>query len=293
MKKSIVVGVNDSGSSEAAVEWAMKRAARLKLPVVLVHAVDDRWSSEAPEFHNVLSKAGHALVARAQARALELEPGVHVEAMMMWGSPGYVLKRQSKRAEMMVVGSGSSWPRGPVTDRALQVAAAAACPVAVIAGAKDDGGAAAASGTGVLVGVDGSEESVQAVAFAAAEADRMGQELTVLHVFGAATRWVERGIPESDLAKFIAEEEELIMGETVAGLADKYPDLVVHRVLDSQHEPAVALVAAAQHAALLVLGSRGAGGFKRLMLGSTAHAVLTEVPCPTIITRLTKVKLSK
>jgi nucleotide-binding universal stress UspA family protein len=37
-----------------------------------------------------------------------------------------------------------------------------------------------------------------------------------------------------------------------------------------------------------VLGSRGKGGFERLLLGSTAHAVLTQPPCPTVITRTHK-----
>ena len=74
------------------------------------------------------------------------------------------------------------------------------------------------------------------------------------------------------------------------GLTDKYPDLVVHQELETDTEPAKALVDAAAKARLLVIGSRGRGGFSRLVLGSTAHAVLLNVPCPTIVTRLEKVK---
>jgi nucleotide-binding universal stress UspA family protein len=58
----------------------------------------------------------------------------------------------------------------------------------------------------------------------------------------------------------------------------------VHRVLETKMEPAGALVRAAAEAQLLVVGSRGRGGFKRLLLGSTAHAVLTHIPCPIVIT---------
>jgi nucleotide-binding universal stress UspA family protein len=49
-------------------------------------------------------------------------------------------------------------------------------------------------------------------------------------------------------------------------------------------------VEAAANARLLVIGSRGRGGFSRLLLGSTAHAVLLRVPCPTVVTRVHKIK---
>jgi nucleotide-binding universal stress UspA family protein len=57
--------------------------------------------------------------------------------------------------------------------------------------------------------------------------------------------------------------------------------------------PAEALLAYAATARLLVVGSKGHGAFKRLLLGSTAHAVLGKIPCPTIITRLHTVKHSE
>ncbi|HEY1157209.1 MAG TPA: universal stress protein, partial [Arthrobacter sp.] len=57
-------------------------------------------------------------------------------------------------------------------------------------------------------------------------------------------------------------------------------------VMETVLEPADALLRAAAGARLLVLGSRGKGGFERLLLGSTAHAVLTQPPCPTVITRM-------
>jgi nucleotide-binding universal stress UspA family protein len=80
----------------------------------------------------------------------------------------------------------------------------------------------------------------------------------------------------------------LVLSETLAGLRQEYPDLVVHSVLETVLEPADALVRAAAGARLLVLGSLGRGGFGRLLLGSTAHAVLTQPPCPTVITRMHK-----
>jgi nucleotide-binding universal stress UspA family protein len=88
----------------------------------------------------------------------------------------------------------------------------------------------------------------------------------------------------------VAEEERVVLAETVAGLAEEYPDLTVKQVLVTDREPAKALVDAARGTKLLVLGSRGRGSFRRLLLGSTAHAVLAQLPCPTIITRVRRGK---
>ena len=179
---------------------------------------------------------------------------------------------------MLVVGSGAPHLGGSLRDRALQVAAAAKCPVAVI-GVHDTEGR-----KGVVVGVDGSEEATQAVAFAAAEADREGEELTVVYAVWQPDKWVDSGALTQTLSQRIEDEEQMVLAETVSGLREDYPDLVVHKVLDTVMEPAAALVKAAEGASLLVVGSRGRGGFRRLLLGSTAHAVLTHLPCPTVIT---------
>jgi nucleotide-binding universal stress UspA family protein len=97
-------------------------------------------------------------------------------------------------------------------------------------------------------------------------------------------------LPKSGLAESILEEDRIVLAESVAGLGDKYPDLVVHQQLETDTEPAKALVEAGKKSRLLVIGSRGRGGFTRMVLGSTAHAVLVNLPCPTIVTRVHKVK---
>ncbi|WP_416417248.1 universal stress protein [Paenarthrobacter aromaticivorans] len=287
MKEAIVVGVSDSPSSDAATRWAMQRAAALKLPVELIHAVDDRWAYDAVGYNEWIRESGVKFLAMAKDRASKLEPTVEVTTDLVSGGAGYALRKKSKRASMVVIGSGHSWVGGSLTDRALQVAAVAQCPVAVI-GEHD-----MANRHGVLVGTDGSEESTQAVAFAAAEADREGQELTVLHAFHLPEPVVSRGMPPGNFSEIVAEEERVVLAETVAGLADKYPDLKLHQVLETHMRPAEALLAAAATARLLVVGSKGRGGFKRLLLGSTAHSVLGKLPCPVIISRVHTVKHSE
>lgn len=285
MSEAIVVGIADSPSSEAALRWAMQRAAALKLPVQLVHSVDDRWSYVG--YVEMIRVAGVELLAAAKARAAAMEPTVSITTDLVSGGAGYALRKRSKKASMIVIGSGHAWVGGSLNDRALQIAAVSRCPVAVI-GEHD-----VTERHGVLVGVDGSAESTQAVAFAAAEADREGQELTVLHAYRAPAPRIGRGVPQSDFPGLLEEEERVVLAETVAGLSEEYPDLVVHRTLETHLHPAEALLMAAATARLLVVGSRGRGSFKRLMMGSTAHAVLTKLPCPTIITRVSPVSKSK
>ncbi|MCO4239657.1 universal stress protein [Pseudarthrobacter raffinosi] len=281
--KPIAVATNDSPQSQAAVKWAAHRATRAGLPLIILHAVDDRWVAEPIPWTAMLVEKGEELLEAAAGRVRGTVP-IEITTKLLEGSVAGALGKYSTKASMLVVGSGGTHLGGSLTDRALQVAAAAKCPVAVV-GMHDLEGR-----SGVLVGVDGSEEATQAVAFAAAEADREGQELTVLYAFSGPNRWVKAGLPTSSLAELIEEEEQIVLSEAVAGLREDYPDLVVHKILESEKEPAEALVQAAAAARLLVVGSRGRGGFKRLLLGSTAHAVLTHLPCPAVITPIQRRK---
>lgn len=279
--KPIAVGITDSPASNAALLWAAARANRLKCPLAVVNVVDDRWMAvEVLPYLEVLRESGLALLKEAGEKATAAEPGLQVTLQLLEGGIGAALGDYSKNASMLVLGT-SGRTRGALTDRALQAAAAAECPVAVIGDGQD-------AGSGIVVGVDGSREATQAVAFAAAEADALGEELTVLYAFTGPNRWIAAGLPQSSFATHVMEEEQIVLAETEAGLRQDYPDLAVQSVMETVLEPADALVRAAAGARLLVLGSRGKGGFERLILGSTAHAVLSQPPCPTVITRMHK-----
>lgn len=283
MTQPIAVGITDSAASNAALAWAAARARRLRTPLVIVHVLDDRWmSGEALPYIDVLRESGLELLGEAAKRVRDGAPDLQVSSELLEGGIGSSLGSYSANVSMLVLGT-SSHPRGALTDRALQAAATAQCPVAVV-------GAGQEAGRGVVVGVDGSEEATQAVAFAAAEADALGEELTVAYAFTGPNRWIKAGLPSSRFAGHVLEEEQIVLSETVAGLRQDHPGLVVHGLLETVLEPADALVEAAADARLLVVGSRGRGSVSRFLLGSTAHAVLSRPPCPTVITRLRKVR---
>ncbi|HAG57828.1 MAG TPA: universal stress protein UspA [Arthrobacter bacterium] len=282
----IAVATNDSAQSQAAVLWAAQRAANAHLPLVILHVVDDRWTAEPVAFTGMLLEKGGELLETAAGRVRGTVL-VEISTKVLEGGVAGALGKYSTKVSMLVVGSGAAHLGGSLTDRALQVAAAAKCPVAVIGDQEIE------DRQGVVAGVDGSEEATQAVAFAAAEADREGQELTVVYAFRGPDRWIDSGALTEHLAQRIVDEEQVVLSETISGLAEDYPDLVVNKVLKTDKEPAAALVQAAGAARMLVVGSRGRGGFKRLLLGSTAHAVLTHLPCPTVITPVQRRKHKK
>ncbi|NUS35111.1 MAG: universal stress protein, partial [Pseudarthrobacter sp.] len=172
----IAVGITGSPASNAALFWAAARANRLKVPLAVLHVLDDRWiMAEAMPYIEVLHEMGLALLKEAGDKVRAAEPGLQVTLELLEGGVGGALGGYSKSTSMLVLGT-SGHSRGALTDRALQAAATAECPVAVIGIGQDDG-------RGVFVGVDGSRESTQAVAFAAAEADALGEALTVLYAF--------------------------------------------------------------------------------------------------------------
>ncbi len=280
MNRMIVVGIDESTAGETALAWAMARAENVKSPVTLMHTVYETWLADGYGYYDSILDAEKKLLADASARAAVMAPAVDTHTELRTGSAPRALSELSKDADLIVVGTDR---KGRIEGElfgsvSLQTAALSTCPVAVIPALPET------VRSGVYVGVDGSADSVAAVAFAAAEADRTGQELFALYAVRLPNRRVLRSIP-ADAVTERMEEERVVLAESVAGLTQRYPDLVVHQVLETDESPARALIAAAQHAQLLVVGSRGRGSLQRLLMGSVSHEVLLHISCPTIVTR--------
>lgn len=282
MNSMIMVGIDQSAPSRAALEWTMRRAEDLKAPVTLVHAVYDTWIAPDYVYYDVVLESAQAVLDAEAVRAAELAPSVTLRKELRIGDAPQVLSDLSTSAGLVVVGTNR---KGRFDGEffgsvSLQVASASDCPVAVIP--------VLPSGdrVGVVVGVDGSPGSLAAIAFAAEEADRLGEDLYALYVATAPRRGVLQHIPEGAITRR-TEEERVVLGESVAGLSGRYPGLRVHEVFETDASPAKVLVDAAENARLLVVGNRGRGAVKSLLLGSVSHSVLLNIPCPTIVVRST------
>jgi nucleotide-binding universal stress UspA family protein len=138
--------------------------------------------------------------------------------------------------------------------------------------------------TRILVGIDGSEGSKQALEWACREAARdESAEITAVAAWlssipGASPWFVGYDIP-TDLTEWT---ESMLKATVDAVVHERYPRVkIAQRVVCGS--AGATLIAESVNADLVVVGSRGMGGFKGLLLGSVSHQVLTHAPCPAVV----------
>jgi nucleotide-binding universal stress UspA family protein len=138
--------------------------------------------------------------------------------------------------------------------------------------------------SGIIVGVDGSGHSQRALKFAMKEAVIRHMPLTVLTVHEAVRGYYSGAAIYPDDPIRTEEARSAAQAETdkvLAGLDGPHPESVTVKAVHGF--PVEELINAGRHADMLVLGSRGAGGFTRLMMGSTADQVSRHAHCPVLI----------
>ena len=128
--------------------------------------------------------------------------------------------------------------------------------------------------------------SVDATRLAFEEASLRRSGLTLLHVWNApGCHAAGVVVPDTFLLEDAHSDELRGMAETVAGLGEKYPDVHVERQLQEQGRPAKVLAESSRGAALVVVGSRGHGGFASLVLGSTSRSLLHHAECTVLVVK--------
>ena len=280
MSEKYLIGVDGSEQSRVALAWGLARATERGAAVELLHVADDSFLSESVAFLSEAQLASEQMLQGETAYARELGFTGPVTGTAVVGHPIAEVEQASKHADLVVLGAhqGGRFSGSFFGTRAVKVAATSHCPVAVIP--KTD----PRPNAPVVVGIDGSDASKHAIAFAAEQASLREVPLVAVYAWmppltpGLEYLWSEE-LVESQRA---AAEEAIAIG--VAGLAQRYPDLEVQREI-VQSAPVAALVQAAEGAEMLVVGSRGRGGISRLLLGSVSHGVLQALPCPVVVTR--------
>ncbi|MBF6301539.1 universal stress protein [Nocardia amamiensis] len=282
----ILAAADGSATSYHAVAWAAVDAAvhRCRLHIVTSVAIptgvgpgpalterDVAWMRTEGE--RVLTEAARVARTAAAGEALAISTELIVEPVIP-----YLIDR-SRQARMLVVGSRGlgAFRRELLGSVSTAVTRHAHCPVAVVhsTSATD----AFSSGKPVLVGVDGTANSVPAIELAYEEASRRKVGLTALHA------WSDTSSVDLRLDwDAVREQEDELLAERLAGFGERYPDVRVRRVL-MRDRPVRSLLDESDDAQMLVVGSHGRGGFTGMLLGSTSAALLHAVECPMIVVR--------
>lgn len=253
---NIVVAVDGSDHAERAVHWAADQASLERRPLLVVTVGEDNRS----------------IADGAAALARGLHPELRVETLPTTGDPRRVLIELSSQARLLVIGSRG---RGTLKSMLLgsvsaAVSAQAACPTVICrpaAGNEDS--------RGVVVGADGTAESLPVIEFAYQQASLRRLPLTVLHCFWDAVAAVARlressgGVPgDSDV-----EDLRAVLAQSVAGFTEKYPDVSVtlslkHGFVDEALSPR------GEAWDLIVVGRHPMNSISRVLVGSMATAVI-------------------
>ncbi|CAM3149287.1 universal stress protein [Saccharomonospora xinjiangensis] len=286
----IVVGVDDTEASMKAVRWAALTAAKHRVPLHLVHASGFTdpyligFTVPPPEaFKEELRERKRQSLRTAQEIAAQLDVPF-VEARFESDAAIPFLLHASRSARMVVLGSsGRTGLAGlMVGSTTLALVSHAHCPVVSVR--RDYPDAVADDSRPVVVGVDGSPLSVEAVGHAFAEASLRGVDLIAVHTWSdTSTALLEERRMFEDWEP-IREYEQRVLAERLAGWQEQFPDVRVEREV-VKDRPRHELLERSRSAQLVVVGSRGRGGFRGMLLGSTSQALVHHAECPVMIVR--------
>ena len=287
---AIVVAVDGSEAASNAVVWAARAAAahQRRLHIVTAVHIPAFYYSEpylARSFQDELHDTARARLDSAQVLARQSaddNAAIEITTEELEGRPAPLLIDLSKQAWMVVLGSHG---HGEITGLVVgsvtaAVAAHSECPVAVVRGRTLDGHPPTEGP--IVVGVDGSESCKPAVAAAFEEAAMRGATLVAVNVWSDVSVQPSLGAtPDDPHWSRIQTGEEVVLAERLAGWQERYPDVTVERVV-ARDRPVRVLSEYAEQAQLIVVGTRGRGGFKGMLLGSTSRAMLHTADCPVL-----------
>lgn len=268
---TVLVGCDGSDAAERAAQWAVDYARATGATVRLASAWDWPTFQDVPIVYGEFDPAEtanrhmHAVARRVGLSAAD------TDFVVEKGSPPHVLLGLAKDADLLVLGSRGlgGFTRlmlGSVTTACIHHSP---CPVAVIRPVEPK------VRDGVLVGVDGSPESVEALRWAMRYAAATSTSLTVLRVADHAA------------ADPVPSDVELSLDELVAEVQTMSPEPLAPepQVIVAEGSPAGVMVERSADFGLTVVGHRGTGGFRRMLLGSVSTALTRHGAGCTVVVR--------
>ncbi|MFC4114108.1 universal stress protein [Nonomuraea zeae] len=279
MTRTIVVGIDGSPASYAALDWAADDAARRRLGVRIVH-VRGPWTAEhsltAAGDHQTLTEQCDAMLRAAASRAQQRRPGLEVTTALGVGAVAERLKHEARSADTVALGSRGL---GRVSGQVLGSVGPAltgqlSCPLVIVhEPAQQPYGE-------VVAGFDGSADAEAALEYALEQAQARDARLRVLYGLQAPVQ-TPHPVGYGPIPNGITEQE---IEQRLTTWRQKYPEVeMVVSVLAGN--PVTVLARASRQADLVVVGSRGLGGFASAVLGSVSRGILRRARCPVAVIR--------
>ena len=281
----IVVGVDGSVTADRALRWAIDEAVLrdAEIELVLGYVLRGHVPPFSTTDRELAERVMHDIVDR-NADGLRRVTWKTAVAPLLGRPHADAVLEAAEDADLVVVGSRGlgGFKELVVGSTSYRVAAHSTAPVAVVRGGADSEPWAC---VGIVVGVDGSRAAVRAVRWAVAEAVLRGVDVALVHGYFA---------PSAALLSGVATPEQIetertrarTQAETVldAVLADvDVPEGVTVTPRVTAGTPAAAILSHTTAAHLTVVGTRGHGGIRRAVVGSTSHQVLHHAPGPVVV----------
>ncbi|MFJ9805606.1 universal stress protein [Streptomyces wuyuanensis] len=276
---SVVVGVVEAEGREQVALRAAHEATRAGTGLRIVHAVE--WPSPPDAHAGGATEQAERMVAHLSEVVHRRFPDLAVEQEVVSGSPASALIHRSAEATLIVVGHRGTggFARLPLGSVSLQLATHSRCPVLVLRPTRGTG----PSENRVVVGVDVDDIQPHVMEFALNAADTPCAWLEVVH---ASTRpeLLSTG-PTGPLlvgheTRPIAAKD--LLEERLGPYRSRHPDVDI-RTRVERGRPANLLVESSRHANVLVVGTHGRTGLRRLLLGSVSGEVLHTAECPVVV----------
>ncbi|MFE0348865.1 universal stress protein [Streptomyces griseoluteus] len=297
MDRTITVGLDGSGESRAAAEWAAREATLRRVPVRLLHVWQPvaKPMAQAPlpgaETHQHWTER----IPREAAEGLKLRhPGVEVTTEQRSGLPADVLLDAARDAELLVLGSRALSGLGGflVGSVGQSVVARAEVPVVLVRAGeqaadehvKDPAGMPSVA-TGfrpVILGLDTGTPDETVFTFAFEEARRRGAPLIVLRVWNLPSSYTYALAAGYDPREDLAQAQAEALTEALLPWREKYPDVEVTEA-SRLGSPANDLVDAARDASLVVVGRRVRRNPLGVHIGAVTHAVMHHATAPVAV----------
>lgn len=293
-RPGVLIGIDGSDAATEALRWAAAEAALRSLPLVIANVYSVGvigYPAELPvTVFEALRKDSQQVLAEGADAARSDHPDLSITTVTRSGAVIPLLIEESRGKNLAVVGSrGLGGFTGLLLGSiGMGLAAHASCPVAVIRG--DAPVPAVGNEAPIVVGVDGSHEADEALDAAFREAQLRHSPLQVVHCWQDPTTdlFTTDGHRPVSLPEFDEEAwssyATKTLDQSLAGVRISYPDVTVRAEVDWRR-PTVALLERAKGAQLLVVGSRGRGAFKGLVMGSTSRVMIQHAPCPVLVVR--------